>query len=37
VSDGQTSGVRARSYEMPALGGAAPQLLEIVGGCRARS
>jgi len=32
VSDGQTRDIRARTYEKPALGGAAPQLLEVIGG-----
>jgi hypothetical protein len=32
ISGGQMSGSRARVYEKPALGGAAPQLLEVIGG-----
>jgi hypothetical protein len=32
MSDGQTSDIRARTYEQPALGGAAPQLPEVIGG-----
>src|SRR5206468_7360737 len=32
MSNGQTSDIRARTYEKPALGGAAPQLLEVIGG-----
>jgi hypothetical protein len=32
TSGGQMSGIRARTYERPAPGGAAPQLLEVIGG-----
>jgi len=32
IRDGQMSGVRARTYERPAPGGAEPQLLEVIGG-----
>jgi hypothetical protein len=32
MGGGQMSGIRARTYERPAPGGAAPQLLEVIGG-----
>lgn len=32
LGGGQMSGVRARTYERPAPGGAAPHLLEVIGG-----
>jgi hypothetical protein len=32
MGGGQVSGIRARTYERPAPGGAAPQLLEVIGG-----
>jgi hypothetical protein len=32
MSGGQATGVVAREYEKPALGGAAPQLLDVIGG-----
>ena len=32
ISDGQTSDIRTRSYEKPALGGTAPQVLEVIAG-----
>ena len=32
IGGGQVSGSRARAYEKPARGGAAPQLLEVIGG-----
>lgn len=32
MSDAQASDIRARTYKKPALGGAAPQVLEVIGG-----
>jgi hypothetical protein len=32
MGGGQMSGIRARTYERPAPGGAAPRLLEVIGG-----
>jgi hypothetical protein len=32
MGGGQMSGIRARTYERPAPGGTAPQLLEVIGG-----
>jgi hypothetical protein len=32
MSDGQASGIRARVDEKPALGGAAPEVLTVIGG-----
>ena len=32
ISDGQTSDIRTRAYEKPALGGTAPQVLEVIAG-----